>query len=153
MTPHCGGWLPNWVRQSDGQVMLRTGEPQRRNYNGKHTRGFGKDSRDIPAHLVAAIVPKPIIVTGWAQAVETAASELRAAGAKSTHLAVPAGAVYYFEADSADAAAALAAALNWHGSDTSPTTVRNRRSTLMGEKGFGLGVCGTWNFQGRSTNA
>jgi len=67
-------------------------------------------------------------------------------GAKSTHLAVPAGAVYYFEADSAEAAAQLAAALNWHGADTQPTTLRNRRSTLLGEKGFGLGVCGTWQF-------
>jgi hypothetical protein len=61
---------------------------------------------------------------------------------------VPAGAVYYFEADSAEAAAQLAAALNWHGSDANPTTMKNRRSTLMGEKGFGLGVCGTWKFFG-----
>jgi CRISPR-associated protein Cmr3 len=76
-------------------------------------------------------------------------------GAKSTHLAVPAGAVYYFEADSAEAAAQLAAALNWHGPLVNPsdpadpanyTTIRNRRSTLLGEKGFGLGVCGTWQF-------
>ena len=42
------------------------------------------------------------------------------------------------------AAIALAAALNWHGGDTAGTTIRNRRSTLLGEKGFGLGVCGTW---------
>lgn len=27
-----------------------------------------------------------------------------------------------------------------------PTTIKNRRSTLLGEKGFGLGGCGTWNF-------
>jgi len=158
MTPHCGGWLPNWVRQSDGQVMLRSGDRQRRSYAGKHTRGFGADSKEIAARLVAALVPKPITVTGWALAVEGAASEVRAAGAKSTLLAVPAGAVYYFEAEP-DAgggpgnAVGLASVLNWHGSDTNPTTIRNRRSTLMGEKGFGLGVCGTWNFQGRSTNA
>ena len=62
-------------------------------------------------------------------------------GTKPTHLAVPAGAVYYFEADSVDDARKLAAALNWHGS-TSGTEIKNRRSPLMGEKGFGLGVCG-----------
>jgi hypothetical protein len=55
--------------------------------------------------------------------------------------------VYYFEAESEAAAQALAAALNWHGRDTSPTTIKNRRSTLMGEKGFGLGVCGPWQFR------
>jgi hypothetical protein len=150
---HPGGWLPNWVRQSDGQVMLRFGERQRRSYQGKHTRGYVEGAREIAAQLVAAIVPKPIPVTGWALTVEdessaisNSPSEIRAAGAKSTHLAVPAGAVYYFEADSADEAAQLAAALNWHGADSQPTTIRNRRSTLLGEKGFGLGVCGTWQF-------
>jgi hypothetical protein len=56
---------------------------------------------------------------------------------------VPAGAVYYFKADSPEAARDLAAALNWHGSGD-PTTIRNRRSTLMGEKGFGLGLCASW---------
>jgi CRISPR-associated protein Cmr3 len=93
---------------------------------------------------VAAIVPKPIPVTGWALNLQTDAD---APGAKSTHLAVPAGAVYYFEADSPDAAVALANALNWHG-ETDGTEIKNRRSTLLGEKGFGLGVCGTWNFYG-----
>ncbi|HOO93950.1 MAG TPA: hypothetical protein PKX94_10785, partial [Opitutales bacterium] len=66
--------------------------------------------------------------------------------AKPTHLAVPAGAVYYFEADTPEDAIALAAALNWHGSDPNSNTIRNRRSTLLGEKGFGIGVCGTWDF-------
>jgi CRISPR-associated protein Cmr3 len=143
MTPHCGGWLPNWVRQVDGQVMLKSGQRQRRRYGGKHTRGYSEDSAGIQARLVAAIVPKPIPVTGWTLANEKAGIE---AGAKSTHLAVPAGAVYYFEAATAADADKLAAALNWHGSDTAPTTIHNRRSTLMGEKGFGLGVCSTWNF-------
>jgi hypothetical protein len=144
MVPHCGGWLPNWVRQSDGQVMLRSGERDRRRYNGKHGRGFTQDT-GIDARLVAAIVPKPIPVTGWALANDV---DRLQGGAKSLHLAVPAGAVYYFEAHSAQDAAALAVALNWHGSEASPTTILNRRSTLMGEKGFGLGVCGTWNFHG-----
>ncbi len=151
MTPHPGGWLPNWVRQADGQVMLRAGERQPRSYSGKHTRGFAKDSTEIAARLVAAVVPKPIPVTGWALANEVDRAE---GGAKSTHLAVPAGAVYYFEAGSAEAAAHLASALNWHADAKSGTrnqgseTRMNRRSTLMGEKGFGLGVCGTWRFYG-----
>ena len=149
---HPGGWLPNWVRESDGQVMLRTGQRQRRSYNGKHTRGYAEDAKEIAAKLVAAIVPKPIPVTGWALPNDADRPE---GGAKSTHLAVPAGAVYYFEADSETDAQNLAAALNWHGpvrdrSDPSDpsnfTTIRNRRSTLLGEKGFGLGVCGTWEF-------
>jgi hypothetical protein len=41
--------------------------------------------------------------------------------------------------------ATLVAALNWHG-DSPGTEIRNRCSTLMGEKGFGLGVCGSWSF-------
>jgi CRISPR/Cas system CMR-associated protein Cmr3 (group 5 of RAMP superfamily) len=145
MTPHQGGWLPNWVHQTDGKVMLRSGNRKNRSYSGKHTRGFGDDSAEIAARLVAAIVPKPIPVTGWALANETDRKE---AGAKSTHLAVPAGAVYYFEANSEQDACNLAAALNWHGHEADPKTIRNRRSTLMGEKGFGLGVCGTWRFLG-----
>lgn len=64
-------------------------------------------------------------------------------------LAVPAGAVYYFEANSADEACKLAAAINWHGNPKAadfPKTIKNRRRTRLGEKGFGLGVCGTWSF-------
>ncbi len=64
-------------------------------------------------------------------------------------LAVPAGAVYYFEANSTDEARKLAAALHWHGDPKAADfakTIKNRRRTLRGEKGFGLGVCGTWSF-------
>ena len=65
-----------------------------------------------------------------------------------------AGAVYYFVADSVDAAVALANALNWHGDPKAADfgkTIKNRRSTLLGEKGYGLGVCGSWEFYpGRS---
>ena len=119
------------------------------NYEGK---GY-QSNPDRGARLVAAIVPKPLPVTGWALPNDTDRPD---GGAKSTHLAVPAGAVYYFEAEANSAlgttaeqeAAKLAAALNWHGSDPNPTTIKNRRSTLMGEKGFGLGVCGTWTFHG-----
>lgn len=160
--PHPGGWLPNWVfldwdrdkrdpRPNDrnGQVLLTAGPGVR-----KAARTGGVTGADIAARLVAAIVPKPIVVTGWALGDPNSQSEIAnqkseiPSGAKSTHLAVPAGAVYYFEAESPKAAAQLAAALNWHGSGTNSTSIKNRRSTLMGEKGFGLGVCGTWKFFG-----
>ena len=47
------------------------------------------------------------------------------------------------------AAARLADAFSWHGSkEENPQRdkIVNRRSALMGEKGFGLGVCGVWEF-------
>lgn len=113
-----------------------------------NSQGRGYLSKpNLAARLVAAIVPKPIPVTGWALPNESDRAE---GGAKPTHLAVPAGAVYYFQAEpdlkgGPGNAAALASALNWHGT-TEGTDIKNRRSTLMGEKGFGLGVCGTWDF-------
>ncbi len=101
----------------------------------------------ISARLVAAIVPKPLVITGWALPDEAGGTEAeRRGGARSTHLAVPAGAVYYFEAASAEEARKLASALNWHGGENNSASIRNRRSTLLGEKGFGLGVCGIWQF-------
>ncbi len=146
---HPGGWLPNWIASEDGQVLLHTVDSterkRRRNLN-YDSKGYPTDAggaKSIAARLVAAIVSKPLAVTGWALPNEIDRPE---GGAKSTHLAVPAGAVYYFEADSTEEANKLAAALNWHGAESNPTTIKNRRSTLLGEKGFGLGVCGTWDF-------
>lgn len=155
--PHPGGWLPNWIAEkkqefegetvSAGSVLLLDGPGKEKAKRKRLTPG-----RRIRARLVAAIVPKPIPVTGWALPNEL---DRPLGGAKSTHLAVPAGAVYYFEAETAEDAAKLAAALNWHGSlgDSSDqsdhsnlATIKNRRSTLLGEKGYGLGVCGTWSF-------
>jgi CRISPR/Cas system CMR-associated protein Cmr3 (group 5 of RAMP superfamily) len=141
MTPHPGGWLPNWIDAATGKVLLKAGQRGKRSYHGKHSRGFTEGAVDISAHLVAALIPKPLVVTGWAASDPDIGKD---GGAKSTHLAVPAGAVYYFEADSPEEAAKLANALNWHG--THPALIQNRRSTLMGEKGFGLGACGTWEF-------
>lgn len=148
VNPHPGGWLPNWVANEEtdfegqrikaGGVLLLDG-PGRQ----KSKRKRLQPGQPINARLVAALVPKPQIVTGWA--LPSDAAEHKEGGSKSTHLAVPAGAVYYFEADSATAAAAIATALNWHGA-TAGTEIRNRRSTLLGEKGYGLGVCSTWDF-------
>jgi len=144
---HPGGWLPSWIHQTSGQVMLKAGDTSRGEREGREAwRKRVAVMPHIPAKLVAAIIGKPIPVTGYALP-NSADPDRTEGGAKSTHLAVPAGAVYYFEAESEAAAQALAAALNWHGRDTSPTTIKNRRSTLMGEKGFGLGVCGPWQFR------
>jgi CRISPR-associated protein Cmr3 len=148
MMPHPGGWLPNWVHAQTGNILLRhrTGRVTR-DYSGVKARRHAEKEEDIRARLVAALIPKPIVVTGWALPDSGAETDSeRSGGACSTHLAVPAGAVYYFEADSADEATRLASALNWHGSDSNPTDIAKRRSTLMGEKGFGLGVCGAWDF-------
>ena len=155
--PHPGGWLPNWVyadwdvglnsvtsNHANGSVMLklRKGQVQRKIYPATGRPVRQSEVIDIAARLVAAIVPKPVLVSGWTvHRIASGDDE----GAKHTHLAVPAGAVYYFAARSKTDAENLAAALNWHGKD-SYSTIKNRRSTLMGEKGFGLGVCGTWQF-------
>lgn len=150
---HPGGWLPNWIDPHLGTVLLRAVSSAQRNqrrslnYAGKGYPSDEGGAQPIAAKLIAALVSKPLVVTGWSLGETLATDEdARQPGAKSTHLAVPAGAVYYFEADSADEACKLATALNWHGNEAKPTTIKNRRSTLLGEKGFGLGVCGTWEF-------
>lgn len=134
---HSGGWLPSWVDLS-GKVQLLDGPGK--NFAERHKVSQGNP---IHARLVAAITGKPIPVSGYALP-NSADPDRSAGGHKSTHLAVPAGAVYYFEADSETDARKLAAALNWHGSSQS-TEINNRRSTLMGEQGFGLGVTANWS--------
>lgn len=146
-TPHPGGWLPSWIHPDTLELQLKDPALAARK------EGEGRVSwrrrvaalGPIGAKLVAAIIPRAIPVTGWAlqdSNDETGAFDVPG-GARATHLAVPAGAVYYFEARNKDEARKLAAALNWHGVDGT-STISNRRSTLMGEKGFGLGVCGMW---------
>lgn len=157
ITQHPGGWLPNWVDPANGQLLLKQGNTERQPGEGREAwRQRVRAMPAIAARLVAARIPKPIVISGWTEALHLAGTPLeRSHGPRPTLLAVPAGAVYYFEADTAEAAAQLAAALSWHGppadpsnpSDPSgPSSIRNRRSTLLGEKGFGLGVCGTWQF-------
>lgn len=145
--PHQGGWLPSWISQ-DGQVQIKCPAKSKREKGERRDawRSRVKSLDPLNTHLVGSIIPKPLPVTGWSVA---AGSDGTKAGAKSTHLAVPAGAVYYFETDTPETAASLAQALNWHG-DTDGTDIQNRRSSLMGEKGFGLGVCGTWTFHSKS---
>jgi hypothetical protein len=158
INPHTGGSPPNWVAQQavhfagepvqTGGVVMLDGPGREKAQRRKLQAG-----RRIKVKLIAAIVPKPLLVTGWALPDEHGETESeRNGGAQSIHLAVPAGAVYYFEADpdkdgGPGNAIALANALNWHGDPHAPdlgNTIKNRRSTLLGEKGYGLGVCGTW---------
>lgn len=153
--PHCGGWIPTWIadhpftdaegiRVEPGRVLLRKGDTQR----GKsEAREPWRDRiRKLPyfdCYLVAARIPKPLVITGWTERLHLRdePDELRKEkSARPTLLAVPAGAVYYFEGPDAPL---LAYALSWHGNGQG-TEIQNRRSTLMGEKGFGLGVCGPW---------
>lgn len=148
---HPGGWLPSWIDHTDGAVQLRQGVPERG--PGEAREAWRKRVAQLPpirARLVAAVVGKSIPVNGFTVANEGAG---RPAGAKNTHAAVPAGSVYYFEADSAGDAEQLAAALNWHGAGESRASIRNRRSNLLGEKGFGIGVCAGWDFHGASAPA
>lgn len=132
---HPGGWLPNWIDPGDWRVQLLDGPGKNK------AKRMGKDVRPgqpIQARLIAALVSGSQPVTGFATGGNGET------GAKSPHLAVPAGSVYYFEADSEEQAGKLADALNWHGAERSNPTLLNRRSTLFGEKGFGLGLCSPW---------
>jgi len=151
---HPGGSLPTWIAPDTKELRLRT-RPSRQ--PGQSREAWRKDVANAPfiaAKLVAALTGKPLPVTGWAATAihqETQKTDSSLAGARSTHLAVPAGSVYYFACDTANAAQQLADALNWH-SDSEGTQIRNRRSSLLGEKGYGLGVCSPWHPHDLSQN-
>ena len=140
---HPGGWLPTWIDHTKGTVLLPRGDRPRHMHQRETREAWRariKEQGDFgtsgtSARLVAACTGKPLAITGWSLE----------QGSKSTHLAVPAGSVYYFECDSAEVAKDLAAALNWHGAANDDNArILNRRSGIFGEKGFGLGICGTW---------
>jgi len=145
---HPGGWLPSWI-DAEMHVQLKDSEASKRQSGEGRVswRKRVKALNRINARLVAAIIPRAIPVTGWAthDTDDQSGKLISTGGARATHLAVPAGAVYYFEAESKEEAEKLADALNWHGT-TSGTEIINRRSSLMGEKGFGLGVCSNFNY-------
>ena len=135
---HPGGWLPSWICRSTGKVKLLDGPGKNKAQRTKVNEG-----QPIQAKLVAACVPKPIALSGWSERLDATkdAGATDNTGPRATQLAVPAGAVYYFEADDEAHAQKLAAALSWN---SSPCFTR--RSTLLGEKGLGLGVCGGWEY-------
>ena len=143
LNEHPGGWLPNWICPKSGNVLLLSGDTTRRPGEHRETwrNRIRKESKPIAAQLVAACIPKPIVITGYSR---RAHRDGEKAGARETLLAVPAGAVYYFQAENETAAGELVAALSWHGKGDGSRIV-NRRSTLHGEKGYGLGVCGKWS--------
>lgn len=134
---HPGGWLPTWISPENKEVQLLDGPGK----NAAKRRPHLVPGQRIQANLVAAMVKPAIPVTGWS----LGKSSERSFGAKSTHLAVPAGSVYYFECRDEAAAIKLAQALNWHG-ESQGEKIKNRRSSLLGEKGFGLGVCSTFSY-------
>jgi CRISPR-associated protein Cmr3 len=139
--PHPGGWLPTWVDPAAGKVKLLAGGPGKE----KAKRLKVEAGKEIDASLVAARIAKPLVITGWTERLDALQPYGgKNKGARSAMLAVPAGTVYYFEGSDAPLLGDL---LAWHGANRQNTTsIINRRSTLMGEKGFGLGVCGTWDF-------
>jgi CRISPR type III-B/RAMP module-associated protein Cmr3 len=134
VSEHSGGWLPTWVDAATGNVMLPSEKVERkpgerRSEWRERIAATGK----ISAKLAAARVGKPITFSGW---------DLQT-GPKPTMMAVPAGSVYVFECESRKDATAICAAL-----DSSSGTLK-RRSTMFGEKGFGIGVC---SIVGKSKN-
>lgn len=143
-TDHPGGWLPTWIHPETMKVQLK--DPHSSVRGNESREGWRKRVSGLPAidaTLIATSIPRAVTVTGWALSDSDDAGNLMPGGARATHLAVPAGAVYYFEASSEEEARKLADALNWHGLSKG-TEIQNRRSSLMGEKGFGLGVCSNW---------
>jgi CRISPR/Cas system CMR-associated protein Cmr3 (group 5 of RAMP superfamily) len=147
---HPGGWLPTWIDSTNGAVLLTRVQVAAR--NGSTHREKRREPKDAAlfqqCRLVAACVPKPVPVTGWTEAlhVPPRATRPQKSGPRGTLLAVPAGTVYYFECATEPAAQALWELLSWHGAQTQGVSrIVHRRSSLLGEKGFGLGVCGTWD--------
>jgi len=136
------GWRPGWI-DDNGNVKLRVvdkatrAERRRPRYddpNWKYAEADDKTEK-IGAKLVAACVGKPQVVGGWDVLHESKDKEgnIKYGGGKATHLAVPSGSVYYFRADCPEEATKLAGVLQGR-----------CKSDFFGEKGLGLGVCGTW---------
>lgn len=131
------GWRPGFVGE-DGNVYLRE-IPQRK--DGQSREAWRKDCGNAPAidaRLVAARIAKAgIPMSGWkinADEADKNSGNDGGGAPKATRLLVPAGSVYYFECDNEEEAKKLAASL--HG---------KVKSDLLGEQGFGLGVCSAWS--------
>ncbi len=125
------GWLPDWVDHESGAVKLPSSYPPRR--VGEKRQDWHRRFQAIPpinARLVAARINPPLTLSG----LKLDAGHVSPGRPKPTYRAVPAGSVYYFQAATTSAAGLLFDALN-----CCP------RSAIMGEKGWGVGVCGIWN--------
>ncbi|NLF94908.1 MAG: hypothetical protein GX564_13555 [Oligosphaeraceae bacterium] len=132
---HPGGWLPTWINPQDGRVLLPATGPDSARRPGEDRRLWRQRRQELPAiqaRLIAARVGKPQYFSGWDSF----------QGPKPTLAAVPAGSVYLFQCDSQQNASLLWDALSWQGQHDKI----NRRSTVFGEKGFGLGVCSVGHY-------
>jgi len=127
---HPGGWLPNWVDAVSGKVCLPQGRIEKQPSESRDAwRQRMVRAPQFSATLVAARIGKGLSFSGW---------DLQT-GPKPTQVAVPAGSSYLFKCGSDEELKALATTLAWNGGNGD--VVVSRRSTLFGEKGFGLGVC------------
>ncbi len=123
-----GGWLPSWIDPKEGKIVgVETTKPERKPRESRADWRARFTKKEIPGKLVAACIPKPEPISGWR-------AQCGNEGPRPTRLCVPAGAVYYFEAESKQAATQLLKFLNG-----------KRKSDIAAEKGFGFGVCGTWS--------
>lgn len=116
------GWLPGWCKDSRKDIA--------ENQKAKLGTVMLKDCGF--ADLIAARVGKPEAFSGWELDLPERGQDrmARSGGPKPTRLAVPAGSCYVFDCGSAENARLLAAQLHL-----------KPRSDLLGEKGFGIGVC------------
>lgn len=131
-----GGWLPNWVSDGTGEVQLKAGDTERLpEEDRKAWRERVRAMPPIRARLVAACIPKSQAFSGWDLALDTNTGDdsVQPGGPKPTVLAVPGGAVFYFEAEDMESSVALVAALHCR-----------TQSDFFGEKGMGFGFCGRW---------
>jgi len=127
-----GGWRPGWIDPDTFNVKLRRIDRRERaarrkaRCNGERFNLEADAADPIRARLVSVCLGRAQPLTGWDVVKQTA---------KPAQLAVPAGSVFYFDCPTPQDAAALAAALHLR-----------PRSDALGEKGYGLGACGCWEF-------
>ena len=123
------GWQPDFVDSTTDKVRIQSGSrPERK--PGETRAEYRKRIVRVPieARLIAARVGKPLAVSGWKMQGEGGGAP------RATRLYVPAGSVYYFEAQDKEHAQRLANSLN--GRPYSAYGVRT---------GFGIGVCGNFS--------
>lgn len=131
------GWRPHFVDES-GNVRLKVIPERKPGQSREAWREAVKTAPDIVATLVAARIAKGIPTSGWkinASEVDKNSGNDGGGAPKATRLLVPAGSVFYFECDSESDAQNLVAALHGKG-----------KSGLLGEQGYGLGICSAWSF-------
>jgi hypothetical protein len=147
---HPGGWLPNWICPDTGQVLLRRGDTNRSSASREDWRARIRHLPCLDCRLVAASLRGLTPVGGWSARRHLVVDQPEAQpGPKPVGQAVPAGSIYYFEGPDASM---LAETLAWHGIERQNLQrIIHRRSTLMGEQGLGLGVCGPWHPPGTAS--